>query len=70
MGCAFFVLFVAALVVIGGIGVLVWFGGRRIARHLEVNPEAAKLLAEHVIMPLLVRKEAKPEAKKVKGFVV
>ena len=54
MGCAFFILQVAALLAPAGLGALVWFGGRRVAAHLERNPEAARLLAEHVITPLLV----------------
>ena len=71
MGCAFFILLVAALLVLAGLGALAWFGWQRVAAHLKSNPEAARLLAEHVITPLLVGKqEVKPEPKKIKGTMV
>ena len=69
MACGLPVLLAATLVVIGGVGVLVWLGGRRIVLHLQQQPEAVTILAERLILPLL-GKEPKPEAKKVKGFVV
>ena len=71
MGCAFFILLVAALLVLAGLGALAWFGWRRVAAHLERNPESARLLAEHVITPLLIGKqEPRPEPKKIKGTMV
>ncbi len=67
MFCAFFTL----LMLYSGVGVLAWFVERRLARRLQQDPEAARLLAEHVVVPLLVGKES-PEAepKKIKGVVV
>lgn len=70
MGCGFFVLFVGLLALVGGVGVLVWLGGRKVVAHLRQEPQALPTLAEHLIRPLLVGKEAKPEVKKVKGCVV
>ena len=49
MFCAFFSL----LMICGGIGVLVWLAWQRLSVHLQKNPEAAKLLADHLIVPLL-----------------
>jgi len=49
MFCAFFSL----LMICGGIGVLVWLACQRIGSHLQKNPEAAKYLAEHVIVPVI-----------------
>ena len=77
MACAFFILLVAALLALAGLGALAWFGWRRVAAHLDGNPEAARLLAEHVITPLLlgkqapeVKPQAKPEVQKTKGTLV
>lgn len=70
MACAFFILLLAALLALAGLGALAWFGWRRVAAYLERNPESAKLLAEYVITPLLVGDKAKPEPKKVKGTMV
>ena len=69
MACGLLVLLLAVVAVLGGLGVLVWLGGRKVIRHLRQDPEGARLLVEHIVMPLL-GKEAKPEAKKVKGFMV
>lgn len=49
MFCAFFSL----LMLCGGIGVLAWLAWQKITAHMRKNPEAAKLVAEHVIAPLL-----------------
>jgi hypothetical protein len=68
-------MFLLLLLLNGAVGVLAWFGWRRVSEHLRNNPEAARLVAEHVIAPLLTGKndksevnpEAKPEPKKIKG---
>jgi hypothetical protein len=46
--------FVCLLMFCGVVGVLVWLGWQRITAHMQQNPEAAKLVAEHVIAPLLM----------------
>ena len=68
MTCALFILFLALLAVLAGVGAAGWFGGRRVVRHLRKNPGAAKRLsesiAEDIIIPLLGEDEAakpKPE---------
>ena len=73
MFLAFFIL----LMMCGGIGVLVWLGWQRVAAHLKNHPEAARILAEHVITPLLVGEKEpenkppdKPEPKRIKGTLV
>jgi hypothetical protein len=70
MGCAFFTLLAGVVVIGGGVAALLWLGGRRIVLHLQQQPEAVTILAEHLLTPLLAGKEPKPDAKKVKGFVV
>jgi len=70
MSALLFILLVVLLAIVGGVGVLVWIGLRRVSSHLQQNPEAAKLLAEHIVAPLLVGKPEMPEVKKVKGTVV
>ena len=40
--------------IVGGIGLLVWFGWQRVSAHMRKHPDAAKLVAEHVIAPLLI----------------
>ena len=44
----------------------------RIARHLQEEPEAARALAEHVVIPLLVWKPRRPRPgpNEVEGTVV
>jgi hypothetical protein len=75
----FFALFVLLLLLNGGVGVLVWLGWQRVASHLKADPEAARLvskvIAEHIIPPLLVgqkesKAETKPEVKTVRGTLV
>jgi hypothetical protein len=66
MTCALFILSLVLLAVIAGAGAAGWFGGRRVVRHLQQNPAAAKQLtenvAEHVIIPLLgTAEEVKPD---------
>ena len=71
MACGLFILLAALLVLVGGLGVLVWLAARRVARHLAGNPEAARLISEHLITPLLIGKqEPKPEPKKIKSTLV
>lgn len=55
MTCAFLLLFM----ICGSIGILAWLACRKIAAHLRKNPEAAKLLVEHVIVPIFKGDEAK-----------
>jgi len=62
----FILLFVFDIV----IGVLAWLAWQRVNAHLRENPEAAKLIAEHVIAPLLTGKTEKAEIKKTKGTLV
>jgi len=67
MFCPFFFLFMLT----GGVGVLAVFGWRLVTAHLRQNPEAAKLISEHVITPLLIGKqEPRPEPKKIKSTLV
>lgn len=54
MTCAFLLLFM----ICSGIGILAWLACQKIAAHLKKNPEAAKLIMEHVIAPLLTDKES------------
>jgi uncharacterized protein YneF (UPF0154 family) len=63
MGFALFILLLVALLVLAGLGALVWFAWRRVSVHLKDNPEAAKLLAEHVIAPLLMADKPKAAEK-------
>lgn len=48
-----FLAFVVLLLFCGAAGALVWLGLRRIGNHMRENPEAAKLVAEHVLTPIL-----------------
>jgi hypothetical protein len=68
MACAFFTL----LTLVGGIAALVWLGWRRVAAHLRKNPEVAKLIAQHVLAPMLFGEDEqeKPEPKKIKATPV
>lgn len=54
-----FLMFLTFVVVMSGLGVLLWFGFHRIALHLRGNPEATRAVVEHVLIPLFGRKEAK-----------
>jgi hypothetical protein len=42
----------------GVLGILVWLGWQRISTHLNNNPEARRLFAEHVVNPLLLGPKA------------
>jgi hypothetical protein len=70
MACAFFML----LALVGGVATLVWLGWRRVAAHVRQNPEVAKLLAQHVLVPMLFgeddKEAGKPEPKRIKGTLV
>ena len=68
MGCAFFTLLAGVIVIVGGMIVLVWLGGRRIIGHIRQEPQALPALVEHLVRPLLGGD--KPEAKRVKGTIV
>ena len=48
-----FFAFVLLLTLTGALGFLLWAAWRRLSVHLRENPEAAKLLAEHVLAPVL-----------------
>lgn len=63
---------VAALGVLAWGAALAWFAWLRLAAYLKNNPEASRLLAEHVIVPLLAggTAAAKPEVKRTKGTLV
>lgn len=52
-----FLAFMCLLFLCGGVGVVLWLGFRRLQAHMQKNPEAAKLVAEHVIAPLLMGKK-------------
>lgn len=65
-----FWLFLFHLMLDGAVGVVVWLGLRRVQAHMRANPEAARLIAEHVIAPILSGAEIKPEVKKTKGTLV
>ena len=41
------------LLMLMGIGVLIWIVCRRLVKHLRKHPEAMKAIIEHVLMPLL-----------------
>lgn len=45
--------FLTLLMLVGGIGALIWFCLRRLGAHLKNNPQAAKLLAEHILTSLI-----------------
>jgi predicted negative regulator of RcsB-dependent stress response len=66
MGCALFVLLLAALLVLAGLGALVWFGWRRVSVHVKDNPEAAKIVAEVIALLLTA---PKPKAEKAEGEI-
>lgn len=51
-----FLAFVVLLMICAGIGVLVWLAWQKVTAHMRNHPEAAKLIAEHIIAPLLAGK--------------
>lgn len=56
-----FLAFFALLMLCGGVGVLCWLVLKRVTEHMADNPEAADLVARHVIAPLLTGKKEKKE---------
>lgn len=46
-------MFFTLLLMLVGIGVLIWIGYQRVAKHLRNHPEAMPVLIEHLLMPLL-----------------
>jgi hypothetical protein len=56
-----FLAFMFLLMICGALGVLIWLAVRRVIRHMQDCPEAARLISEHVITPLLT---GKPEEKR------
>lgn len=72
MACGLLVVLTAVLGVLGLLAALGCLAGWRIARHLREEPEAARALVEHVVIPLLVWKPTEPgaEPNEVKGAVV
>lgn len=67
-----FWLFFFHLMLDGVIGVVVWLALRRVQAHMKASPEASRLIAEHVIAPILSGAEVKIDAavKKTKGTLV
>ena len=70
-----FIAFFCLLMLNGVVGVLAWLAWQRVSTHMRNDPEAARLVAEHIIAPLLTgRKEAevesKPEVKKANTRLV
>lgn len=61
-GDAMFLAFVILLLLNVVIGFVVWLCWSRVTAHMRDDPEAAKLVSEHVIAPLLTgkKKEEKP----------
>jgi len=68
-----------ALLVLSIFNTILFVGGwivyKRIVTHLRHHPEAAKLIAEHIIAPLLTggkepNAENKPQSTNIKGKLV
>ena len=52
-------------------GFMLWLACRRVARHLQGNPEAVKALTENLMLPILGRHgEQKPVVQKTKATLV
>ena len=51
-------------------GIFVWLALRRVQAHLRASPEAAELIAKHVIAPILSGSEPEPKVKKSGGTLV
>lgn len=67
--------FLVLLMFCGAVGVVCWLALSRLRDHMRRNPEAAKLISEHVIAPLLTggkepEAENKPEVRKTRGTLV
>ncbi len=52
-----FLMFLTFVLMLAGVGGLIWLGCQRVATHLRGKPEATKAVVEHVLMPLFGRKE-------------
>jgi hypothetical protein len=71
----FFAFFSCLLMLNGAVGVLVWLAWQRVSTHMRNYPEAARLVAEHVLAPILTgqkepKPESKPEVKTTRGTLV
>jgi hypothetical protein len=64
-----FFAFFCLLMLCGVVSVLAWLSLQKITAHMRKNPAAAKLVAEHVIAPLLmgVKKTEDKESPKDEG---
>jgi hypothetical protein len=69
----------ASALYLGGLGVVLFIAGRRLAEHLKGDAEAVAAVTRHVMIPLLGRKgkpapagepESAPVVKKTKGTLV
>ena len=66
---------IGLLAIVAGSSFIGWQTFKRVVDHMRNNPEAAKLVAEHVIAPLLTgdyakEKPLKIEVKKTKGTLI
>jgi hypothetical protein len=52
-----FLAFFALVMLNGAIGILCWLAIQRVRDHMGRDPQAASLVAQHVIAPLLMRKK-------------
>jgi hypothetical protein len=52
-----FLVFLTFLLTTALYGGLLWLACRRVSRHLQGNPEAVKAVADHVLIPLLGRRQ-------------
>ena len=59
--------FLALLMFCGVVGVVCWLALSRVLNHMRRNPEAAKLISEHVIAPLLMGKQPEDEEMSQEG---
>lgn len=63
-----FWLFLLLVMFNGLVCVLAFLAIRRLTKHMRENPEASKLVAEHVIAPLLTGLRSEREAEKQNEF--
>lgn len=54
--------FLILLMLNGVVVVLIGLGFARVLNHMRQNPEAARLISEHVIAPLLMGKRSEEES--------
>ena len=62
--------FLCLLMLCGAVGVVAWLAWQRLTTHMRSNPEAAKLVAEHVIAPLLMGPKKSEVEESPKGETV